>query len=371
MRVLMLTSEYPPRIGGVATHVAELTQALRALGHQVSVVAPAAPRPPVDQPGVIRYSPWLRAQPFSDWLMGAWCRRLLERCSCDLLHVHGLRPLRAALSTGMPVVFTNHTSGFLQTVAARGSRLARLGGLLGRCDHVIAPSEELVAAARAAGYSGSATYIPNGVDDERFRPGRAAELRAAWGIPGDACVVVLARRLVPKNGVLDAAHALAATAPNVHFVFAGDGPERESMQRVIAASAAQARAHFIGGVPNPGMPQVYHAADFCLLPSHMEATSIAGLEAMSCGRALIGTRVGGIPALIEDGVTGLLVPSRDPMVLAQAVNRLAADTTLARRMGEAARQRVEREFSWHRIAEQTAHVYGETLSLRQQCRKAP
>jgi glycosyltransferase involved in cell wall biosynthesis len=94
----------------------------------------------------------------------------------------------------------------------------------------------------------------------------------------------------------------------------------------------------------------------------MEATSIAGLEAMACGRALVGTRVGGIPALIDEGVTGLLVPPRDPAALARAVNRLASDSALCARMGAAARGRVEREFSWERIAEQTTRVYGETLS---------
>jgi len=369
MRILMMASEYPPRIGGVATHVQELGRALRASGHFVRIVAPATSEDPDPEDHVIRYSPWLRAQPFSDWLTARWCRKLLARDAFDLVHVHGLRPLRAALATDLPVVFTNHTSGFLQTVAAGGRRLARLSALIGRCDHLIAPSEELVSAAREAAYSGPATYIPNGVDDQRFRPGSDHVLRAAWGIPEDACVVVLARRLVPKNGVMDAARALAATADHVHFVFAGDGSERVSMERVIAESGVQRRAHFIGGVPNPGMPRVYHAADFCLLPSHMEATSIAGLEAMACARALIGTRVGGIPALVGDGVTGILVPPRDPAALAKAVNRLAGDAGLARLMGEAARARVEREFSWARIAEQTARVYGEVLVSQR--RKAP
>ncbi|MBM4226572.1 MAG: glycosyltransferase family 4 protein [Gammaproteobacteria bacterium] len=362
MRILMLTSEYPPRIGGVATLVAELTHAVRSLGHEVTVLAPAKPVGADPESGVIRYSPRLRAQPFSDWLLGVWCRRWLARNPCDLLHVHGLRPLRAALSTGLPVVFTNHTSGFLQTVALGGRRLRRLGALISRCSHVIAPSEELVAAAREAGYEGSATYVPNGVDAARFHPSAERGLRAAWGIPEGARVVVLARRLVPKNGVMDAARALAETTPDVHFVFAGDGPEKEGMARVIAEAGVQSRAHFIGGVPNPQMPDVYHAADFCLLPSHMEATSIAGLEAMACGRALVGTLVGGIPALIDEGVTGLLVPPRDPATLALAVNRLASDSALCARMGAAARARVEREFSWERIAEQTTRVYGETLS---------
>jgi glycosyltransferase involved in cell wall biosynthesis len=226
MRVLMLTSEFPPRIGGVATHVAELARAVRALGVHVSVVAPATPPAPGPEDQVIRHSPYVRAQPLADWLLGRWCRKLLMTQPFDLLHVHGLRPLRAAISSGLPVVFTNHTSGFLQTVAAGGLRRRRLGHLLAGCAHVLAPSEELVDAARAAGYAGAATYIPNGVDADRFSPGQAWSLRKRWGIEPEEAAVVIARRLVPKNGVADAARALGLTAPSVHFVFAGDGAER-------------------------------------------------------------------------------------------------------------------------------------------------
>ncbi|MGD9600184.1 MAG: glycosyltransferase family 4 protein [Gammaproteobacteria bacterium] len=361
MHVLMLTSEFPPRIGGIASHVAELALALRAAGVRVTVVAPADPPARGPEPDVLRHSPLLRAQPFADWLLGRWCRRWLRANPCDLVHVHGLRPLRAALATELPVVFTNHTSGFLQTVAAGGRRLRRVGRVLARCGHVLAPSEELVDAARAAGYTGPATYVPNGVDATRFTPGEARARRAAWGIPENAVAVVIARRLVAKNGVIDAARALTRTLAHVHFVFVGDGPERGAIEAVARDAGCAARAHLVGAVPNTAMPEIYRAADLCLLPSLMEATSIAGLEAMATGRALVGTRVGGIPALIEDGVNGLLVPVRDPDAIAAAVNTLARDPARVRAMGDAARARVEAEFAWPRIAARTLAVYSGLL----------
>lgn len=365
MRVLMLTSEFPPRIGGIATHVAGLAQALRELNASVTVVAPASPAPTGGEDQVIRYSPFIRAQPMADWALGRWCRALVDAQPFDLLHVHGLRPLRAALTTGLPVLFTNHTSGFLQTVVTGGARLRKLARLIARCDHLLAPSEELVAAARAAGFRGPATYIPNGVDDTRFSPGEATELRQHWGIAPHEIVVVIARRLVAKNGVADAARALGLTSTTVRFVFVGEGPERATIERELAANGGQARALLVGALANDRMPEVYRAADFCLLPSLMEATSIAGLEAMATGRALIGTRVGGIPALIADGVTGLLVAPRDPPAIAAAVNALAHNREQCTRMGHAGRARVMAEFAWQRIAERTLQAYRETLAARE------
>ena len=357
LKVLMVTSEFPPRIGGVATHVAELAATLRALGVTVEVLAPATPAPTRPEEGVIRYSPWFRGQPLADWLLARTLHALQRKRRYDLVHVHGLRPLQAARATGVPVIFTNHTSGFLKTVAAGGHRLARLGRRLGHCDYLLAPSEELVTAARHAGYAGPARYIPNGVDANRFSPGEASAERAAWQLPADAVAVVIARRLAPKNGVLDAARALAGTPANVYFIFAGDGSERPAMEQILALQGVAQRARFLGAVPNSNMVEIYRAADFCLLPSHMEATSIAGLEAMACGKALVGTRVGGIPALIAEGLNGLLVPPHAPDAIAAAVARLAEDDDAIRRMGLAARARVVADFAWPRIAGETLEVY--------------
>ena len=365
LRILMLTSEYPPRIGGVASHVAELAQALHDLGNEITVIAPASegwlPAASSIGPRVLRYSPWLRAQPVSDWLLARWCRRWISRHAIDVIHVHGLRPLRAALTLGHPVVFTNHTSGFLNTVAAGGRRLEALGRRIARAAYLIAPSEELVVAARTAGYSGPCDYIPNGVDAQRFTPGTARALRARWGLNDSHVAVVIARRLVEKNGVMSAALAAPLLAPKVRLVFVGDGPLRAALEAELRRNGARERAHFTGAVANRDMPEVYRAADICLLPSLIEATSIAGLEAMACGVPLVGTRVGGIPALISDD-SGVLVPPKDPAAIAAALNGLAHDTARRQALGVAARRRIEANFTWREIARQTLAVYRATLA---------
>lgn len=367
MRVLYLTSEYPPRIGGVGTHVAELAAAVRSTGVKIKIIAP--PCDGADRyddqypnPDLVRYAPQVRAQPFYDYALRRWCKRYLDRGGFDLVHVHGLRPLRTALSLGLPVIFTNHTSGFLKTVAGGGRRLEKISRLIAACAHVLAPSEELLEAVRAAGYSGPATYIPNGVDVSRFTPGTNPALRATWGFEQHHLVAVIARRLVPKNGVLIAAQALQFCDPEVRFVFVGDGPERHAIEMTLTRGGRRDRAELLGAVQNSAMPDVYRAVDVCLLPSLIEATSIAGLEAMAAGRVLIGTRVGGIPALIDDGVSGILIPPSDPSALAAAVNAFARNRERIGLMGAAARQRAETDFAWPRITERTIGIYQRVLA---------
>lgn len=353
MRILLITSEYPPRVGGIATHAARLAAALARLGHEVTVLAPGAAEA-AGNPRVVRLQV-PRAKPVYDWLLRRRIAVLHRETHFDVIHVHGLRPLRAALATRVPVVFTNHTSGFLERV--RDGRLGGIAPLLARLGFLIAPSEELLDAARAAGFAGEGEYIPNGVDVDRFTPGAAEELRAKWGLAPGEIAVLTARRLVPKNGVHTVALAAALLGEtNCRFIFVGDGPERGRIESTLKDAGLADRAHFAGSIPNEDMPLVYRAADICLLPSLMEATSIAGLEAMACARPLIGSRVGGIPALISDGETGILVPPGEPRPLADAIRRLASDRALRERMGRAARARAEREFSWERIAERTARL---------------
>jgi glycosyltransferase involved in cell wall biosynthesis len=364
MRILLVSSEYPPRIGGIATHAAQLAGALAHLGHEVTVLAPGA-RETDGNPRVVRLR-GPRFKPVYDWLLGRRIAALHRATPFDVIHVHGIRPLAAALAAGAPVVFTNHTSGLLKRV--RDGRLRGIAPLFARLGFLIAPSEELLQAARAAGFAGEGEYIPNGVDANRFTPGSGEEMRSKWGLKPGEVAVLTARRLVPKNGVHTVALAAALLRETgCRFVFAGEGPERPRIRAAFEAAGLGDRALFLGGIPNEDMPPIYRGADICLLPSLMEATSIAGLEAMACARPLVGSRVGGIPAIIEDGATGILVDPGKAEPLAAAVRRLAGDGALRERMGRAARERVMREFSWEEVAKRTGRLL-ERASRRQSAR---
>ncbi len=368
LRVLLVTSEFPPDIGGIGSHVAELARGLAGEGQHVTVVHPRSFTSTAPSPAgagfAVQRPRLLKGEPFYQVMLHRRLAREISRNPVDIIHVHGVRPLGATRGLSAPTIFTNHSSGFLARLNASPRRKRKTADLLKHVSSLIGPSDELVEAARAFGYRGPATMIANGVDPDRFRPGASAA-RARLGIGADETLILLARRLVEKNGVTWFARALA---PMRHLAFrvivAGDGAEREPMRAILAEGGLQDRVLFLGAVANSEMPDIYRAADLSVLPSLAEATSIAGLEAMASGLPLVGTNVGGIPAIVDDGITGLLVPPKDPGAMADALTRLVASPDIRHRMGMAARQRVEQEFAWPMIARKTIAVYRACIEAR-------
>lgn len=361
MRIGLVSADFAPNVGGVAAHVVELGKALAAAGHDVHVITlPLGhERSPVSQwQGMTVHRPNIpKAKPFYNWLLHFWLKRFLRKQPLDVIHVHGLRPLEASRGLSVPVIFTNHTSGYLMRIKKGEGEQRRMAARMAHVCHIIAPSQELADASRMVGYAGPVEFISNGVDTDRFTPG-ASSLRDAWEIRDNEVVVLLARRLVEKNGVVVFAEALTRmTDQPIRPVFAGDGAERARIENLLQTSGILERAIFLGNVPNEQMPDIYRAADISVLPSFMEATSITGLESMACGLPLVGTRVGGIPYLIDDGISGLLVAPGDPQALAKAMTLLVNDADKRTSMGKQARQRTDEQFSWIRIAADTVNIY--------------
>jgi glycosyltransferase involved in cell wall biosynthesis len=120
---------------------------------------------------------------------------------------------------------------------------------------------------------------------------------------------------------------------------------------------------FAGNHDNDSLPAFYADADIVAIPSLKEATSIAGLEAMASARAVVATNVGGLPEIIEDGVSGLLVPPRDPEALSVAIKRLLEMPELRKQLGLAARSSVERKFTWEQVANETTRAYERAIAV--------
>jgi glycosyltransferase involved in cell wall biosynthesis len=385
MQVIVCSSDYLPNIGGVAAHVHELARALQRAGDTVRVltVHPGGWYQPGTwslrhsvQDGVNAVSLPLASGPGGKGRFARlrrFARRLPAVCGLEpgpyILHVHDCDygSYLAEFAPG-PVtrVFTNHTSGFLQdleahTVPDDWVRRFRL------YDQVIAPSQELADGAIQCGVSdGRATFIPNGVDPDRFKPDPELrrEVRAELKIPDDEVVVLCARRFVAKNGVIDFAHSLRSLSPvsRTTILFAGNAygtPDLYEKETIgaVKRSPLGAKAVFLGPVPNATMHRLYAAADIGVLPSLKEATSITGLESMACGLPLVGTRVGGIPDLIDHERTGLLVEYGNPQAFGTAVRRLIVDRELRETFGRNARQKVLNQFTWARVADITRELY--------------
>lgn len=364
LRILHLSSEYPPVIGGVATHVHQLASAMEKIGHQVQVITTSRmegeelfPKPPVYRPSV----PHSRL--FYTAFLKHYLRKFLKTQPADIVHVHGMRPIEASKGLDIPVVFTNHTSGFLKRIEKGGAR--RMKNLAWRFEHmplILAPSDELIEASLKTGYQGNTQFVSNGVDTDVFYPStdERQQQRQRWGVKDSDTVILLARRLASKNGVVDFAKAAVHLAkPGIRIVIAGDGAEKAAMEAEFAKQGHLESPIFMGSVINSEMPNIYRGADICVLPSHYEATSITGLEAMSTALPLVGTNVGGIPTLVADGETGLLVEAHHPDQLGKVLAELAENKEKIQTLGRAARVRVIEKFSWRIIAEQTIAAYRE------------
>jgi glycosyltransferase involved in cell wall biosynthesis len=308
---------------------------VRARGVEVAVVGPGAYRGFVGSEGIaasFRRRPW-RA-PLVLLSMGAAVRRAGR--DADLIHAHWLASTLVVPLAWRPVVLTLHGSGSagrfedLQLMSRR-PRLARM--LLRRARVVIAVSEQLAGAARGVG-ARDVRWIPNGV-----------EIPAEVGAEADPPEVLFVGRLSPEKGI----HELAEAARGLNLVVAGDGPLRPLVPDAL------------GFVPHEEVERLLARAAVVVLPSHREGLPMALLEAMAHGRAVVATPVGGIPGLVEDGRTGLLVPPGDAGALRAAIDRLLADPELRRRLGEAARERVTELCSWERVVDETIAAYESAL----------
>jgi glycosyltransferase involved in cell wall biosynthesis len=167
-------------------------------------------------------------------------------------------------------------------------------------------------------------------------------------------LVLTPARLNAQKGH-DALLEAIVAVPDALFLLAGDGPDRERLEARAAELGVAERVRFLGR--REDVPQLLAACDVFALPSLYDGSSLAVLEAMAAGRAVVSSAIGGTAELIEDGETGLLVPPGDPAALATALRRLIGDEELRSRIADRGRQRVETDFSRQAMAAKVERVY--------------
>ncbi|MBT8359732.1 MAG: glycosyltransferase family 4 protein, partial [Deltaproteobacteria bacterium] len=344
-------------------HVFELGKAYVELGHTVAVVTRHRGTEPIQsmQSGMAIYRVALKYISFIYGLqIRSFVKKLIPQIQPDLIHIHGMGPLEWYNINYLPLAYTNHTSGYLKRIKKGGfRRMAMLKRHFNKVDLFLAPSEELLQVPfdiKAPKY-----FIANGVDAAKFifSNETRAEIRQELGLEKDEIVAILTRRLVDKNGVIYLARATQFLRNKaITFVVIGDGPERKEVEDTFKKNCGE-RAIFLGNKTHDEIVEYYSAADFSVLPSLLEATSISGLEAMAASLPLVGTRVGGIPELILHGENGFLCNPADPEDLAQKIDALL-DSDL-RAFGRKSRRLVEEQFDWPNIADKTLKAYKQIL----------
>ena len=235
-------------------------------------------------------------------------------------------------------------------------------------DHLIAVSRAIVRKLEDEGRIGSPiSLIYNGVDLTRYRePEVCCTLQAEYGIaPGSPIVGVVARLEVEKGHptLLEAWPRVLASVPDAHLLVVGEGSQREALEsqaRGLGLLGARPAVTFTGR--RDDVPAVTAALDVAVLPSYREAQGLSILEAMALARPVVASAVGGIPEMIEDGQTGLLVPPRDPDRLADAIARLLSDHPYADTLGKAGRDLVEERFCAELMVRAIETIYDEAVA---------
>lgn len=367
MNVLLHCVYFPPEVGGLESHVYYLAHGLAQRGHQVRVVTsrslPGIPEKEV-MDGIEVWRTWFPRRSPVGWIahaLGSLPRtRDLARKS-DIVHAQAFASvLPAAVGRAhakIPLVATFHTSHFL-TRAKRPFWRGILGRLVRMSDHALAASQEIADVATDLAPGTAVEALANGVETDFFQ-------RVEGTIPReDRLRIVVPRRLFPKNGVEYFVRALPLILEkvDVEAVFVGDGPERGRLTDLAEKLGVSHRASFLGKRPHDEMPGILSSADLAVIPSLMEATSVAALEAMACELPVAASRVGGLPEIVGEDVGGLFEPG-NPEDLAETVIRLLRDGSLGEK-GTRARQKVVDQWSNHRLVDRHLEIYQQLLHAR-------
>jgi alpha-maltose-1-phosphate synthase len=212
---------------------------------------------------------------------------------------------------------------------------------------------------------GRVRVIHNGIDAKQYAPDTGTGVLARYGVDPDRPSVVFVGRITRQKGVPVLLRAAADLDPGVQLVLCAGQPDTPELGAEVSRMVDELQAARQGVVWLQGMLERHeviqllsHATAF-VCPSLYEPLGIVNLEAMACGTAVVASRIGGIPEVVVDGETGLLVPPEEPDALAAALNELARDPERAEAMGRTGRERAISEFDWTAIAAQTAALYAE------------
>ena len=369
----------------------ESARSLARLGVHVEVIRTVAWRPPFGSGGrrevpeervldgirvryvTIPHPPWPALACLRGPLRRPGLARAIYRAQVEvpfqLIHAHEIIPtgyaaLPAARHPGLPLVCTAHGSDIYRS-AKRAVCRGQAARVLAHADQVVAVSPDLAShAAQVARPRREIAVVPNGVDLDLFQPIPREESLSQLGLD-DAPKVLYVGNLVAHKGVLDLLEAfaiLSGTYPAAQLLYVGNGPLAAAITSRAAELHLTDRVRLVGARRRTEIPYWLAASAVCVIPSHSESFGIAALEAMACARPVLASRVGGLPELIEDGVTGRLTPPHDPVSLAAAIGDLLANPANATRLGEAARGWVlDANLTWEDHARRLLAVYSQVL----------
>jgi glycosyltransferase involved in cell wall biosynthesis len=402
LRVLIVTDQYEPMVGGVPSVTKDLARGLAGRGHAVAVVAPSATRerhraagPPgqaagtmtVDFRGSVAW-PWYAGQRLG-MLPPASAAKLITDFEPDVVHLHSPLTLGAAARPAarrrrVPVVYTNHylplnvwpaaarTGKAADTARGAASRArdaafyAVVTGFANRCDLVTAPTATALRLLHDHGLRAPSRAVSNGVDLGRFSPGpRDEALRAKYALPAGRPLILSVGRLSPEKrpDVLIAAlgRLAGADGDGPVLVLAGTGPEEGRLRSLARHHGVADRVLFPGFIADDDLPGLYRLADVFAIASQAELQSLATMAAMASGLPVVAVDAGALAELVHAGENGFLARPGHAREIADSLDLLCRDAELRARMSKAS-SRIIAGHDGHRVLTRWESIYRALVS---------
>jgi phosphatidyl-myo-inositol dimannoside synthase len=392
MHVCLISYEFPPHGGGEASYTRSLAEAFARGGDEVTLVVPKAPDMARIKSERVRVLTTEAGGPIREARFLAGAERALDHLvrtrKPDIVHVtfdyptfflHVRRP-------GVPCVATVHhlhlpeAMSMAETRRGLAERVPTLlkasiinsleGMLLRQCDATLAVSRFSASTVERflAIEPGRLRVVANGIDPSPFERGSGEAFRRRFPAAVGKLVLYVGR-LTQSKGVdvlIEGFAKVKKEEPDVSLIIVGSGDSRyrSYLSGRAESLGVSGSVVFTGRIPDELLPHAYAACELTVLPSYMEGFGLSVLESMASARPSVATRVGGVPEVMVDGETGLLVPPGDAERLAEAMGTLLADPALANRMGEAGRDLAKRQFTVEKMAEGTMAVYRESIRRR-------
>jgi glycosyltransferase involved in cell wall biosynthesis len=406
LRVLIVTDQYEPMVGGVPTVTRDLARGLAGRGHAVAVVAPSATRRghrpggapdgvAVDLRGSVPW-PWYEGQRLGV-LPRARAAELISAFEPDVVHLHSPLTLGAAARPAarrrrVPVVYTNHylplnvwpaaaraghaadrgraTAPGLVSRARDAAFYAYVTGFANRCDLVTAPTATALRLLRSHGLRAPSQAVSNGVDLDRFAPGgggreEAAALRPRYALPPGRPLILSVGRLSPEKRA-DLLIAALARLPGAGpgdaedaspvLVLAGTGPDEGRLRSLARHYGVADRVRFPGFVADGDLPGLYRLADVFAIASQAELQSLVTMAAMASGLPVVAVDAGALAELVHPGENGFLARPGNAREIADSLALLCRDAGLRARMSTAS-SRIISGHDGHRLLGRWESIY--------------
>lgn len=382
MKIGFLSKMFPPTKGGSATYAYEMATALGRRGHDVDVFTqlPRISDQPTDTPRPVSVhsvaKPRRHLVTFETLYYSAKSRLEVDLDAYDVIHGTLMPASTIALSDGLtfktPIVLTCNSFSLSEVFAHSAVRPADyllkyafhpmnvvMDNLAARsADHVIAISTEMAAqlTARYRLPERKVSTVLHGVDTETFHPD--GERHPA--VSADRFTLLFVGRLVTRKGADLAIEAVQASGHDeIELLIAGEGRLERNLKRLASDRGVADRVRFLGYVPDEDLPSLYSSADVLLFTSNYEGFGLVVLESMASGTPVIAPPVGGVPDVIENGLSGYIV-ERNASAVADRIDQLVSDRRQLSQMSVAARNAAE-ERDWSRVAEEVETIYENVL----------